>query len=111
VGENELIVGAAAKAASAPGRATRIPISKNVAEISAAHLRTVLIMSNSPHHQEGTIRILYSTLRPLGGALVSIAPRSGYEFRNILLTIRYRICPAPEHSAALNRLSDTYSPS
>src|SRR4029450_5086400 len=33
-GENELIVGAAAKAASAPGRATRIPISTNVADIS-----------------------------------------------------------------------------
>jgi hypothetical protein len=67
VGENELIVGAAAKAASAPGRATRIPISKNVAEISAARLRTVLIMSNSPHHQEA--RFEFSILRsvPWGG--------------------------------------------
>ena len=42
--------------------------------------------------------ILYPTLRPLR-ALVSIAPRSGYELHTILLKIRYRICPAPEHSA------------
>jgi hypothetical protein len=97
-GENELIVGAAAKAASAPGRATRIPISRSVAVTSAARLRTVLIMSDSPHYQIGTIRIPYFTLRPLG-ALVIIAPRSGYEFQTILLKIRCRICPAPEHSA------------
>jgi hypothetical protein len=76
VGENELIVGAAAKAASAPGRATRIPISRSVAVISAARFRTVLIMSNSPHHQIGTIRIPYFTRRLLG-ALVIMAPRSG----------------------------------
>jgi hypothetical protein len=66
VGENELIVGAAAKAASAPGRATRIPMSKNVAEISAARLRTVLIMSNSPHHQKARFELFIQ--RPsLGG--------------------------------------------
>lgn len=41
---------------------------------------------------------LYPMLRPLR-ALVSIAPRSGYELHTILLKIRYRICPAPEHSA------------
>jgi hypothetical protein len=29
----------------------------------------VLIMSSSPHHQERTARILYSTLPPLGDGL------------------------------------------
>jgi hypothetical protein len=61
VGENELIVGAAAKAASAPGRATRIPVSRSVAVIWAASFRTVLIMSNSPHHQKA--RFEFSILR------------------------------------------------
>jgi len=99
-GENELIVGAAAKAASAPGRATRIPINRNVAEISAARRRTVVIMTNSPHHQKEPCE--FSILRSVPrGQLVSIAPRSGYEFRNILFKIRYRICPASEHSAGL----------
>jgi Protein of unknown function (DUF541) len=97
-GENELIVGAAAKAASAPGRATRIPISRNVADISPARLRTVLIMTNSPHHQKEPFEL--SILRSIPpGQLVSIAPRSGDEFRHILFKIRCRICPAPEHFA------------
>jgi hypothetical protein len=63
-GENELIVGAAAKAASAPGRATRIPISKNVADISPARLRTVLIMTNSPHHQKEPNHLNFQSYAP-----------------------------------------------
>jgi hypothetical protein len=99
VGENELIVGAAANAASAHGRATRIPISKNVAEISATRLRTVLIMSNSPHTRGHDLNSL--SYAPSLGAPVSIAPRSGYELHTIRLKIRCWICPAPEPSASL----------
>jgi hypothetical protein len=107
-GENELIVGAAAKAASAPGRATRIPISKNVAEISAARLRTVLIMSNPPHHEKA--RFEFSILRFVPwGQLVSIAPR----FSSTTSSSRSDIESALRRNTprALNRLSDTYSPS
>jgi hypothetical protein len=47
VGENEPIVGAAAKAASDPGRATRIPLSRSVAVIWAARFRTVRSLPGS----------------------------------------------------------------
>jgi hypothetical protein len=36
---------------------------------------------------------------PFGGNESASLRDQGYEFRNILFKIRYRICPAPEHSA------------
>jgi hypothetical protein len=99
VGENELIVGAAANAASAPGRTTRIPISRNVAEISTARLRIVLIMSNSPHHQKARFDSL--SYAPFLGGNSRHRSATGYEPHTIHLRIRCRIRPASEHSAGL----------
>ncbi|MGA9162630.1 MAG: hypothetical protein WB297_17440, partial [Actinomycetota bacterium] len=66
VGLNEEIVGAAARAASAPGRATRIPVSKNVAVTWAARLRIALPMSTSPHLRGDTYRPRPTSIRAIG---------------------------------------------
>jgi hypothetical protein len=85
-------------------------IGEPCANLEAARAEALQSFRDGTHIPSHRPRRLAPTVHRNGWSSGGIAPRSWIiEFRKILFMIRYRICPAPEHSAALNRLSDTYS--